>query len=87
MAFWPPQSHKNLPIRNSSKQKVATVVGENFTFGIFHVKKFHVTSYCVHLLPIYPKVKIFHVLNFHPRRLQTKIFNGELFPNYGIKSS
>ena len=30
-------------------------------------------------------VKIFHVLNFHPSRLQMKIFfNSELFPNYGI---
>ena len=26
-------------------------------------------------------VKVFHVLNFHPNRLQMKIFNGELFPN------
>ena len=60
-----------------------TVVWENFTVGIFHVKKFmlkyfHLLGYnlgykYVHLLPIYPKVKIFRVLNFHPRRLQTKI--------------
>ena len=45
----------------------------------FMLKYFHLLGYkYVHLLPIYPKVKIFHVLNFHPRRLQTKIFNGEL---------
>ena len=28
-------------------------------------------------------VEIFHVLNFYPSRLQTRIFNSELFPNYG----
>ena len=27
-------------------------------------------------------VQIFHVLNFHPARLQMKIFNSELFLNY-----
>ena len=55
------------------------VVWKNFTVGIFHVKNFmlkyfHLLGYkYVHLLAVYLKVKIFHVLNFHPRRLQMKI--------------
>ena len=45
------------------------------------LKYFYLLGYkYVHLLPIYPKVKIFHVLNFHPIRLQTKFFNR--VPNY-----
>ena len=52
----------------------------------FMLKYFHLLGYkYVHLLPVYP-VKIFHVLNFHPRRLQMKIFNGKLFPNYSMLS-
>ena len=65
-----------------------TVVWEKFVAGIFQVKKFHVKMFSFswinysHIFPYLFNSKIFHVLNFHPSRLQTKKFNSEPFPNY-----
>ena len=48
------------------------------------LKYFHLLGYkYVHLLPIYCKVKIFHVIIFILEGCRRKFFNGELFPNYG----
>ena len=62
-----------------------TIIWEKFTVGNFHVKIFSSSwvkySY---FLPYFFNGKIFHVLNFHPNRLQNNFFNGELFPNNSI---
>ena len=60
---------------------IKTVTVEKFTVGIFHVRKFHVKIFSSswvnysHLLPYLCNSKnILCVRNFHPSRLQMKIF-------------